>query len=497
MKRLHPNNLSWNFVCVKTPRLIDRKPTSVDLRQLSDNPPKNSCLRIFEKRCHISNSGSVTIGQSREFLRQPKSCFSSYLGILLLFAFFLLFSGCSFSPEQIDPGKITSINIIDHNGMSETINSKDRLNAFESTDFLTPQPYQKVLRVYGRQKNGDIRSCITSYHPNGQVKQYLEAINNRAYGHYKEWHPNGKLKVEASIIGGVADINTHAEQSWLFDGISRAWNENGNLIAEIRYAMGELQGETIYYHPNTKIWKICPYDKNKLHGTLKIFLENGDLFQMITYEQGEKNGPSVRYWNSSQIAFQETYEKSLLIDGVYTNLEGRRISAIQNGNGYRAIFGKKELQELQQYQNGLQEGCVKVYDEEQHLISTYSIKEGEKQGEEIDYFSSSNQPKLLLTWSAGILQGPVKTWYEHGQMESQREMCGNQKHGLLTAWYRNGALMLVEEYDCDKLLKGEYYRVGEKAAISQIERGKGVATLFNPEGNFSRKVYYQDGKPIE
>jgi antitoxin component YwqK of YwqJK toxin-antitoxin module len=76
-------------------------------------------------------------------------------------------------------------------------------------------------------------------------------------------------------------------------------------------------------------------------------------------------------------------------------------------------------------------------------------------------------------------------------------MSENQKHGLLTAWYRNGALMLVEEYECDKLLKGEYYRMGEKIPLSQIEKGKGIATLFNPEGNFSRKVYYQEGKPIE
>lgn len=76
-------------------------------------------------------------------------------------------------------------------------------------------------------------------------------------------------------------------------------------------------------------------------------------------------------------------------------------------------------------------------------------------------------------------------------------MSSNQKQGFLTAWYSNGSLMLVEEYDSDKLIKGDYYRLGEKAAISQIDKGKGIATLFNSEGNFSRKVHYQDGKPVE
>jgi antitoxin component YwqK of YwqJK toxin-antitoxin module len=98
-------------------------------------------------------------------------------------------------------------------------------------------------------------------------------------------------------------------------------------------------------------------------------------------------------------------------------------------------------------------------------------------------------------WYEGVLQGPVKTWYDNGQLESQRDMSENQREGLLTAWYRNGSLMLVEEYEEDRLLHGEYYRMGEKTAVSQIENGKGVAMLFNPEGNFARKVSYQDGKP--
>lgn len=381
--------------------------------------------------------------------------------------------------------------------MSETINAKERLSAFENTDFLSPQPYQKVMRVYGKQANGDVRSCITSYHPNGQVKQLLESANNRAFGSYSEWYPNGKLKVEAKVIGGIADINTQAEQSWLFDGANRAWDEDGHLIAEIHYEKGDLQGESTYYHPSGQIWKTCPYSKNKLHGDVRIFLEDGSLFQTLSYKEGEKEGICTRYWQGSSIAFQENYEKGLLMEARYYDMDGSTLASIQSGKGFRAVFGKKELQELQEYRGGIQEGSVKIFDEKQNLVSVYTVKNSEKSGEEISYFPGTKQPKLLLTWHEGMLQGPMKTWYANGQLESQREMSDNQKHGFLSAWYRNGSLMLVEEYDNDKLVKGEYYRMGEKIPISQIERGKGIATLFNPEGNFSRKVPYQDGKPIE
>ena len=169
----------------------------------------------------------------------------------------LVLTGCRYSAGNIDPNKITSINIIDRNGLAETISTKDRLNHFQKTDFLTPQPYQKVMRVFARDKKGDIRSTMTSYHPNGQLKQYLEAVNNRALGTYREWHPNGQIKIDSHIIGGAADLNTQAEESWLFDELNQAWDDEGHLLAEIPYNKGELEGEAKYYHPNGQLWKLC------------------------------------------------------------------------------------------------------------------------------------------------------------------------------------------------------------------------------------------------
>lgn len=394
-----------------------------------------------------------------------------------------------------DFSKVTSINIIDRNGMSETISSKERLGALEKTDFLAPQPYQKVMRVYGRSENGDVSALITSYHPNGQVKQYLETQNNRAFGTYKEWFPNGQLKVEAKVIGGMADLNTQAEASWIFDGKSLAWDEDGNQLAQIFYHKGDLEGVAEYYHPNGKIWKLCPYQKNKLEGTQKIFLSDGTIFQTMEYVNGEKEGTSIRYWDLSHIAYHEKYKEGKLWEAAYFDLEGNTVAKIQNGNGKRAVFGKTLLEKMEEYRNGVQEGVVQIFDSMGLMVSQYSTLEGEKHGEEVDYMNGN--PKLLLTWDLGVLQGIMKSWYENGQLESQREMSQNKKNGLLTAWYRNGALMMVEEYDQDLLIKGEYYRMGEKESISKVEKGNGLATLFSADGTFSHKVLYENGIPLE
>ena len=410
---------------------------------------------------------------------------------LLLLSFGLLMTACHSGTDQV-----TSINIIDRNGISETISSKERLVAYQKKDFLAPQPYQKVMRVYGRTKSGDVSAQITSYHPNGQIKQYLEAVNSRAYGVYREWFQNGQQKIDALVIGGVADLNTQAEEDWLFDGTTLAWDEEGHLAAKIFYAKGELDGTSEYYHPNGKVWKLSPYEKGNLEGTQKIFLNDGALFQTTDYHEGQKSGTSVRYWDLAHIAYHEKYSEGKLLDASYYDQKGKSLAQITHGNGLKAIFNKKNLDRLETFCKGVQEGPVNVFNEEGVLLRTYTIVNGEKQGEEIDFFPEAQKPKLLLAWCDGLLHGTMKSWYENGQLESQREMSQNKKCGLLTAWYESGALMLLEEYDQDTLVKGEYYREGEKEPVTRVENGSGIATLFSADGCLSHRVPYDQGKPL-
>lgn len=412
----------------------------------------------------------------------------------------LVLSSCASSNPNAPPG-LTSINIIDRNGLSETISNADRLEKYENVDFLKEQPYQKVLRIYGRDKYGDMHAVITSYHPNGHPRQYLEIVNNRACGSYKEWHPNGFLKLDTNVIGGEADINTAAEESWLFDGCSTVWDEEGHNVAEIPYCSGELQGLAIYYHPNGKIWKKIPYDKNQIEGISEIYLETGTLFQSVGYVKGEKHGPAIRYWSEGIAAAEECYCDGLLISGCYFNSSGELIAQINEGTGNRAIFGKSSLCELQEYQNGVQDGKIQAFDANGTLVKLFHMKNNVKDGEEIEFFSpleskESLTPKLSINWVEGKIQGLVKSWYPNGVKESQREISNNAKNGLLTAWYSDGSLMLIEEYDNNKLIKGEYFAKGERTPTSEVHSGKGLATLYDARGNFLRKVLYHQGKPL-
>lgn len=396
---------------------------------------------------------------------------------------------------------LTSVHIVDRNGFSETLSNKERLNQFQNVNFLSPQPYQKVLRLYARDSKGNLRSIVTTYHENGNPKQFLEIVNARACGNYYEWHENGKMSVMSRVIGGTPDVTSTAEKTWLFDGPSYAWNEDEQLIAEVNYCQGSLEGITTYFHPNGQIWKILPYTKNQLEGVVEIYRCSGELLQQTTYCQGQKHGASIRYWDCQKIASQEEYYQGKLENAQYFDMNETVVAEVKNGTGYCAVFGKDYIQELQQFYDGCLEGEVKVFNSSGQLKRVYHVKNDIKHGEEVEYYerffasSAPLQPKLSFYWYEGKVQGMVRTWYPNGLMESQKEMSNNTKNGVLTAWYRDGNLMMIEEYQHDKLVRGDYFKKQDRTPVTQVVDGKGTVTIFDAEGHQVQKIAYIHGKP--
>lgn len=57
--------------------------------------------------------------------------------------------------------------------------------------------------------------------------------------------------------------------------------------------------------------------------------------------------------------------------------------------------------------------------------------------------------------------------------------------------------MLIEEYEEDVLVEGKYFKKQAKQPISSVFQGNGMATLYDEQGIFLRKIIYQKGKPID
>lgn len=408
----------------------------------------------------------------------------------------VLLSGCVMRSAKTDPNQIVSLQMVDRNGFSETIGNKERLGVYQNVDFLAAQPYQKVLRVFGRDGEGKSHCKITSYHANGGVWQYLEVLDGRAHGEFKEWHENGALKISCRVLDGMADVTPLAQTGWIFDGKSLVWDENGHLIADIQYSNGVLQGLSSYFYAEGQLWKTIPYDHHLIHGEELVYNRAGEIIERIPYDKGVKDGVASGKWTESSPSYEEHHEKGLLLEAVYYDPAGKKIAEIKNGDGLQALFESQSLYSFIQYQKGKIEGEIKIFDPNGRLTNSYNIKDDQKHGEEWEYFLRSSQPKLLVSWYEDSIQGFVKTWYENGHLESQREMSNNKKHGLSFAYYKDGQLMFMEEYDNDKLWRGSYLKKGDKVPISKIEEGFGTAVLYNHEGYLIQKVTYEKGLPI-
>jgi antitoxin component YwqK of YwqJK toxin-antitoxin module len=420
-----------------------------------------------------------------------KSCFIFIIAILVV--------GCH---KSLPEDSLSLIQIQDRNGLTETISNPDRLQQYEVLDFTSSQPYKKVLRVY--RANGKNSSKITTYHPNGTLCQYLEAKELRAHGAYREWYSNGQQKLEATVIGGTADLSASSQQDWIFDGESQVWDEYGNLIAQISYDKGVLEGVSTYFFPSGQIEKVLSFTKGTLEGEILLYSKEGFLKEKTNYKKGRKEGISLGFFDEDKIAFEEEYTEGLVRKGRYYTPQGDLISEIQNGGGFQAIYENGALT-LSEFRMGHLEGLVRKMTPSGELQRSFYIKNGKKQGEETEYYLSSDLqkpsskplPKLSLNWSDNSIHGSVKTWYPNGKLQSQREYSHNQKSGSALAWYKEGSLMMAEEYEQDLLLSGKYFKIHKAEPVSSVVNGNGLVFLFDETGAFLKKVSYLKGKPID
>jgi antitoxin component YwqK of YwqJK toxin-antitoxin module len=412
---------------------------------------------------------------------------------LCLLACFLLF-GCSRNLVENAP-VLTHVQIIDRNGVNETFSQKERLEVYQKVNFLNAQPYQKVVRVFKRDGEGKVLSHLTTYHDNGEVFQYLEVLGGRAKGEYKEWYENGNIRIISHVMEGIGDLSPDAQTSWIFDGESKVWDPSGNLIAEVFYQKGKLEGESLYYHANGKLSQTIPYKNDVIEGTKKVYDFEGNCVGETEYVGGVRDGISFFSGDKKISKREERFEKSLLDSGKYWDFDGKLTHEILGGSGVRPDYKDGYLAMEYEYLRGKPEGVVKTFRKTGDLESVYHIAGGAKQGEEILY--SKEIPVMQINWIDDEIYGTVRTWYPNGKPESEKEMVQNKKHGKYMAWYEDGHLMMIEEYENDVLIHGKYFKKGEEFPQSRVVQGSGIATIFDAKGNFLRKTDYQKGLPSE
>ena len=390
---------------------------------------------------------------------------------------------------------LARVNIVDCNGLSETITLADRLKELSKRNFLDPQPFRKVMRIFAKDRSGITRSIITSYYNSGHIQQYLECVNGRANGLYLEWHQNGQKKIQSHVCAGVADLDEKAFSSWSFDVPCFSWDDRGTQNACFLYSHGRLHGPATTFYPSGEKQRELFYENGLQEQKETCFYKNGAPQEALSFSNDLRHGECIGFNEDGSFSWKETYEKGSLSEGVYWGREKTPLSSVSAGVGVRSLFEEGRLVEQQEIKKGVPEGWITLFSDDGSIGAKYETREGKKDGKELRFFPGTALPRLSLEWKEGVLHGTVKTWYENGQRESQRELSQNVKQGLAMAWYSDGSLMLAEEYDKDKIVRGQYLKKGEFLPSSVIEKGFGTATLFDDTGAVIEKIVYEEGSP--
>ncbi len=386
----------------------------------------------------------------------------------------------------------------DRNGFSETVSQQDRLQRLSNLNFLDPQPYQKVIRVFHRTSEGSIPSVLTTYHSNGHLHHFLEVINGRAQGSYRQYHANGKLKIEAQVTGGVADLTEAAMATWQFDGEAKVYDQAGRLEAIIPYLMGRLHGCEQRFFGHGARMSCRQFEDGTAHGPQELWSESGQLLMRAQMVRGQLHGIRHEWTAEGQLRAAEEWSEGKLMTARYPGIQAQELPVqlgVEAGCGWQPDFAGGRLIGAGEVLQGLRQGRVLRWESGGKIERSWEELNGSKNGLERLFEPSTGRTRLEMTWESGMLTGPCRCFDMQGNLESQWEMLDNQRHGRLISWYRNGRVMMLEDYDRGRLIRGEYFEMGSSSPVSRVDAGFGTATIFRPDGRPFRVISIQDGQP--
>ncbi|MBE7441571.1 MAG: toxin-antitoxin system YwqK family antitoxin [Flavobacteriales bacterium] len=312
-----------------------------------------------------------------------------------------------------------------------------------------------------------------SFHANGKTKVESTYKNDLLNGYYKEYDAKGKLLNAVLYINGVAQ--TFADELSAVD------------IKKEYYANGQLKKEAIY-------------DANgKEHGISKFYDENGNLIGSEHYFHGillakglidemeRRQGPWEEYYYDGQLKSKGKYLDGKKIDEweYYFNngkleQKGKYLAEEKFTGLWQWYYPNGQLLRSENFRKGLEDGFMEEYDENGVLITKGEYFDGLKEGE---WFYELGDHKELGIYKNNERDGLWKFYYPTNKLNFEGKFVEGIADGKHLYYYENG-----------KLKKEEYYLMGIKTGSwrSYNELGELIVTINFKNG----EEYKLDGTKL-
>jgi antitoxin component YwqK of YwqJK toxin-antitoxin module len=210
--------------------------------------------------------------------------------------------------------------------------------------------------------------------------------------------------------------------------------ESDTLRIEGKYLNGLRHGAWIGHQPNGQVAEISNYVNGQLHGKYLQYHKNGELVTMGSFDSGKMQGEWSYYFENGQ----------LYSSGHFLNGDGSDTSEVsgipKNGRDgcWESFHPTGELFQEQHYTAGMLNGVCKVWYDTGQLENKYEFVNDELIGAYEEYHKNG-QKRREIAFDDSVTSH-VTTWYQSGVIESRGRYVEGLHEGMFEFWYVNGQL---------------------------------------------------------
>lgn len=136
------------------------------------------------------------------------------------------------------------------------------------------------------------------YYVNGNLSGEGQVIDGSREGSWKLYYDTGEILAEVNFIEGV------------MNGEIVKYHKNGQIKSEGRMIYGSNEGEAVAYYENGNLYQKINFKNNKWHGDYQFYYNNGNLMELGTFFEGKKKGIVKLYDIDGKLKSQKLYDGS-------------------------------------------------------------------------------------------------------------------------------------------------------------------------------------------
>lgn len=286
---------------------------------------------------------------------------------------------------------------------------------------------QKINR---RNSDGLKHGVWKQFHPNGKLKIEEYYVNGKLSGYYKEYDKKGAKIKEAYYLNG--DIVHEDVETEIDISIRNEYFENGNM----KYTGGFLDTVPVGTHKE--------YDESGKEIRAKIYDDKGNITGIGNVnEEGKKQGEWRFYYVTGELKSKGVYKnnrktgewrfyfKSSSVEQVGHFVKGR------SSGTWTWYYETGEVEREELFEKGKENGLMTEYSKDGKIITKGEYIDGEKEGA---WYYNVGDHAEEGNYTYGLMDGVWKHYYSNGKQRFVGEFVQGNPDGKHKYYYENGKL---------------------------------------------------------